>query len=93
MEAFGLYAVEANAYGKPLLVLNNGGLSDIVLNSVNGFLAETIEGLKQYVDKIDQCTPESCRKRVEKMFTDEIMTANYLSIFEKVLEDDAAYKW
>ena len=93
MEAFGLYAVEANAYGKPVLALCNGGLKDIVVNGVNGFLAENIEELKGYVDKIDECTPEACRRRVKEMFTDEIMTNNYLSIFEKVLEDDPNFRW
>jgi len=93
LEAFGLYAVEANAYGKPILALNNGGLNDIVVNGVNGFLGEAIEELKKYIPNLDQCTPESCRKRVEEMFTDKIMTTNYLSIFEKVLEDDPGYRW
>jgi glycosyltransferase involved in cell wall biosynthesis len=85
MEAFGLYAVEANAYGKPVLALRNGGLGDIVVNGVNGFLAENIEQLKGYVSELDMCDPAACRRRVKEMFTDEIMTNNYLSIFEKVL--------
>jgi hypothetical protein len=45
------------------------------------------------VNNIDKCSPESCRRRVEEMFTDEIMTNNYLSIFEKVLEDDPNFRW
>jgi glycosyltransferase involved in cell wall biosynthesis len=93
MEAFGLYAVEANAYGKPVLALRNGGLNDIVVNGVNGFLAEKLEELKGYVEKIDQCTPEACRKRVEKMFSDEVMTNNYLRLFEKVLKEHPESKW
>jgi glycosyltransferase involved in cell wall biosynthesis len=93
IEAFGLYAVEANAYGKPILALANGGLNDIVVSGVNGFLAKNPEELKKYVDKIDQCSSESCRKSVEEKFTDEIMTNNYLRIFEKVLEDQPAFRW
>ncbi|HEY9386244.1 MAG TPA: glycosyltransferase [Nitrososphaeraceae archaeon] len=93
IEAFGLYAVEANAYGKPVLALRNGGLNDIVVNGVNGFLAESLEELKGYVDNIDQCAPQACRKRVEEMFSDEVMTNNYLSIFKKVLEDDPRFRW
>src|SRR6187200_3664208 len=41
IEAFGLYAVQANAYGKPVLALANGGLNDIIVNQTNGFLAKT----------------------------------------------------
>jgi glycosyltransferase involved in cell wall biosynthesis len=93
MEAFGLYAVEANAYGKPVLALANGGLNDIVVNQTNGFLAKTPRELQGYIDKVYECSPESCRRRVEKLFTDEIMTKNYLHIFEMVMEDDPAFRW
>jgi len=93
MEAFGLYAVEANAYGKPVLALSNGGLNDIIVNQTNGFLAKTPRELQGYVEKVYECSPESCRRRVEKLFTDEIMTKNYLQIFERVMEDEPAFRW
>jgi glycosyltransferase involved in cell wall biosynthesis len=93
MEAFGLYAVEANAYGKPVLALANGGLNDIIVNQTNGFLAKTPRELQGYVEKVYECSPESCRRRVEKLFTDEIMTKNYLQIFERVMEDEPAFRW
>jgi glycosyltransferase involved in cell wall biosynthesis len=56
-------------------------------------LSEKLEELKGYVEKIDQCTPEACRKRVEKMFSDEVMTNNYLRLFEKVLKEHPESKW
>ena len=93
IEAFGLYAVEANAYGKPVLALANGGLNDIIVKQTNGFLAKTTRELQRYVEKVYECSPESCRRRVEKLFTDEIMTKNYLQIFEKVMEDESAFRW
>jgi glycosyltransferase involved in cell wall biosynthesis len=93
IEAFGLYAIEANAYGKPILALANGGLNDIVESQTNGFLAKTPRELEEYVEKIYECSPESCRHRVKMLFTDEIMTKNYLQIFEKVMEDESAFRW
>ena len=93
IEAFGLYAVEANAYGKPVLALANGGLNDIIVNQTNGFLAKTPHELQGYVDKVYECSPESCRDRVKKHFTDEIMTKNYLQIFERVMVDDSTFRW
>jgi glycosyltransferase involved in cell wall biosynthesis len=93
IEAFGLYAVEANAYGKPVLARANGGLNDIIVNQINGFLARTPRELEEYVEKIHECSPESCRDRVERHFTDEIMTKNYLQIFDKVIEDEPTFRW
>ena len=93
IEAFGLYAIEANAYGKPVLCIANGGLNDIIVNQVNGFLAKTPLELEGYIDRIYECSPESCRRRVEKLFTDEIMAKNYLQIFEGVMKDEPAFRW
>jgi glycosyltransferase involved in cell wall biosynthesis len=93
IEAFGLYAIEANAYGKPVLALANGGLNDIIVNQTNGFIADTPEELKGYVDRISECSAESCRKWVEKYFTAEIMSKNYLDIFARVMEDDPLFRW
>jgi glycosyltransferase involved in cell wall biosynthesis len=93
IEAFGLYAVEANAYGKPVLALSNGGLNDIIVNQINGFLAKTAIQLEEFVEKVYECSPESCRNRVEKFFTDEIMTKNYLHIFEGVMDNQPGFRW
>lgn len=93
IEAFGLYAIEANAYGKPVLAIANGGLNDIIVNQTNGFLAKTPRELQGYIEKIYECSPESCRHRVEKLFTDEIMTKNYIHIFEGVMKDEHEFRW
>jgi glycosyltransferase involved in cell wall biosynthesis len=93
IEAFGLYALEANAYGKPVLALANGGLNDIIVNQTNGFLAKNPRELQGYVEKVYECSPESCRRRVENLFTDEIMSKNYLQIFKRVMEDEPEFRW
>jgi glycosyltransferase involved in cell wall biosynthesis len=94
IEAFGLYAVEANAYGKPVLAIRNGGLNDIIKNGVNGFLADSLDELKGYISEIERCSPDACRRRVEEMFSNKVMTNNYLAIFEKVLlDDDPQSRW
>ena len=93
MEAFGLYAVEAGAYYKPVLALANGGLLDIVVNGVTGYLADNPEQLKQFVQKLDGIDPLKCRENVETRFTTEIMASNYLNTFQKILDKDETSYW
>lgn len=93
LEAFGLYAVESQAYFKPVLALNNGGLNDIIKHGENGYLAPNTELLKQYVEKLDDINPLKCRENVETRFTKEIMAQNYLNLFEKIIQHDSTTFW
>ena len=93
IEAFGLNAVEANAYGKPALCLANGGHKDVVQHGYNGYLGDDPRQLAFYFDKINDIKPENCRQRVEENFTTDKMTDSYLSIFEKVISGDDSFKW
>lgn len=93
LEAFGLYAVEGGAYFKPILALNNGGLNDIVVQGVNGFLAPNTEQLKKYVFELDKIDPKNCRAVVEQNFTKEIMAQKYLDMFQKILDKDNTMNW
>jgi len=92
MEAFGLFAVEAMAFGKPCIALNSGGLNDIILHGKTGFLAATPEKLKECVPSLDEIEAQVCRDRVEQEFTVEKMCNRYLDIFQKVLDDDIRAK-
>lgn len=93
LEAFGLYAVEGMAYGKPILALSNGGLNDIVVHGANGFLAPNAERLKNFVSQIDNIDPKMCRSIVENNFTKEIMAQKLLTMFEKILNKDNDSFW
>lgn len=86
MEAFGLFAVEAMAYGKPVLAVANGGLAEIVESGRSGYLASTPEALVQTVNMIPNIKPEDCRARAAQ-FTMDIMTDRYLEQFRKILEE------
>lgn len=98
-EAFGLYVVEGGAYCKPFLGTSTSlygiqqGYTDIIENGVNGFLAPNPELLKQYVEKIDDIDPMTCRHIVEQKFSKEVMTDNYLNIFQKIIDKDNSANW
>lgn len=95
IEAFGMYAVEGFAYGKPFLGVVNGGLRDIVTNGYNGYIEASPNLLDQYLtsDKLQNIPADNCRKTAETEFSVQVMTKNYISLFEKVMSDDPAGRW
>ena len=93
MEAFGLFCIEALAYGKPVLCLANGGPLDIIEQGKQGFLASTPARLSEFVPQLDNIDPMECRKRAEQHFSAEKMADRYLEIFKGVDEADPAYQW
>ena len=93
MEAFGLYAVEAMNFYKPVIAIANGGLNDIVQHGVTGYLANNPEQLKPFVEKIDDIDPYTCRERLEENFTTSVMGQNYLNMFQKIIDKDITSYW
>lgn len=93
MEAFGLYAVEAMNFYKPVIALSNGGLKDIIQHGVNGFIADNPEILKQFVPRLDDIDPYLCRKTVEDKFSTTVMGQNYLNMFQKIIDKSPDSYW
>jgi glycosyltransferase involved in cell wall biosynthesis len=99
LEAFGLYAVEANACYKPVIATTNGGLYDIIVHDKdngwqNGFLAPNTAGVVDAIRSgiLETLKPDVCRAHATR-FTVDKMVDSYTSLFEKVLRDDADSRW
>ncbi len=76
-EPFGLVMIEAMSCGTPVIAFRNGSTSEVVLDSVTGFVVDDEHGMIEAVGKIDQISREACRKYVEENFTIQKMIDNY----------------
>lgn len=93
IEAFGMYAVEGFAYGKPFIGSVNGGLSDIVQDGVSGYLRMFPNQLDECLPKLKDIDSNTCRRTAEIQFSVQAMTKSYLDLFDKVMKDEASGKW
>lgn len=85
-EPFGLVMAESLACGTPVLALRRGAVPEVVEHGRTGFLANTMEELSHYLDRVDELEPEVCRKEAERKFSPRTMAESYLGIYAKAIE-------
>jgi glycosyltransferase involved in cell wall biosynthesis len=84
-EPFGIVMVEAMACGTPVIGLDCGAVSEVVEDGVSGFVRRDLDGLVEGVGRIGEIDRHLCRERVERQFSDAVLTENYLSAYRDVI--------
>jgi len=84
-EPFGLAIVEALYFGCPVIGTPYGSLPELVRPDV-GFLSNKRSELVEAVRNLDRYDPRACHEYVRGRFTSKHMTAEYLKLYEKVLD-------
>lgn len=85
-EPFGLSAIEAMACGTPVIAFPYGAIPEIVEPGVTGFIVPNVEEAAQAVPLAAQLSRKQIRLAFAKRFTADRMARDYLSIYEKLLE-------
>lgn len=85
-EPFGLTTIEAMACGAPVISLNRGAASEIIIHGKSGYVVNSIAEMVEAVGKIDKIKRRDCRTRIARYFAIEKMVDAYEKAFMKMLE-------
>jgi len=85
-EPFGLSVIESMACGTPVIANNLGSMSELIQDKRNGYLVSDIGGAVNAIKEIHLINRQYCRKSIEKTFTAEQMTNNYIDAYNIILE-------
>jgi glycosyltransferase involved in cell wall biosynthesis len=83
-EPFGLVMVEAMACGTPVVACPAGAAVELVDEGVTGYLRVSIEDLTHAIGMVGNCSPATCRRRVQEHFSADAMVLGYERIYASV---------
>ena len=84
-EPFGLSVVESMACGTPVIAFNKGSMPELIKNSKNGFLVDTVDEAIDAVAMINDINRAYCRSHVERYFAINRMVEEYIQVYETIL--------
>ena len=85
-EPFGIVMIEAMACGTPVVGFRRGSVPEVIDHGVTGFIVESIDESLRALDKIEHFDRSRCRRVFEKRFSAARMAADYVKIYERLLE-------
>ncbi len=85
-EPFGLVMIEALACGTPTIAYARGSVPEVLEHGVTGFIVHDRDEAVRAVDLVPSLDRRRCRDVFERRFSAERMTADYLALYERVIE-------
>jgi glycosyltransferase involved in cell wall biosynthesis len=86
-EPFGLAAAEAQACGTPVVAFRRGGLGEVIVNGVTGFLVspDDIEAAAEAVSKVAGISRPACREHAAGQLDLELSLDAHERLYQRVL--------
>jgi glycosyltransferase involved in cell wall biosynthesis len=85
-EPFGMAAAEAQACGTPVIAFQRGGLSEVIMDGVTGFLVppDDLPGAAQAVSKAAGISRPACREHAEDHLDLELTLDAHERLYRRV---------
>ena len=85
-EPFGIVMAEAMACGTPVIGFNRGSVMEVVDHSKTGFVCNSNDEFLEAINNIAQINRIEVRKSVERRFSSDVISNNYLALYHKLIE-------
>jgi glycosyltransferase involved in cell wall biosynthesis len=85
-EPFGLVMIEAMACGTPVIAFPGGSVEEVMEDGITGYVVDNVDQAVAAVRRIEWLDRQRCRETFERRFSNRRMTADYLKVYQGVLE-------
>jgi glycosyltransferase involved in cell wall biosynthesis len=89
-EPFGLVMIESMACGTPVIATRWGAVPEVVAEGRSGIIVEDYLDMVDAIADADRLDPLECRSYAEENFSPARMVADYVAVYESVVERAAA---
>ena len=83
-EPFGLVMAEALASGTPVIACPLGSIPEVVAHGRTGYVADSLEGLCEAIDRLEELDLAECRREAIARFDATRMVAEYEAAYAAV---------
>lgn len=84
-EPFGLVMVESMAAGTPVIAIELGSTSEVIVDGKTGFLCQDVDQCVAAIDKIPTLNRQDCRQHVVEHFSVQRMVDGYEAVYRQLL--------
>ncbi|WP_346292512.1 glycosyltransferase family 4 protein [Sphaerothrix gracilis] len=85
-QPFGLSVIESMAMGTPVVAMNRGFVSEVIVSGKTGFICNSFDEMAEALLAIDSLNRRNCRELVARHFSTGQMVDKYEAAYSKVLE-------
>jgi len=86
-EPFGLVMIESMASGTPVIAMELGSTSEVIVHGKTGFLVNSVEDCIAAIDKVGELNRYACREHVENNFSVRRMTDGYEAVYQQIVAE------
>ncbi len=82
-EPFGLVMIESMVTGTPVIAMNLGSTSEVIVHGKTGFLCHSVKDCLSAIDRVPELNRYACQEHVLRNFTIKQMTDGYEGVYSK----------
>lgn len=95
-ETFGMGIVEMNSASLPVVTINRNGYPDTVKNGVNGYLCNSIKGIRNQIVYLLEHPKENLKlgnngKKMTARYAPDNILPQWLQLFKEVIQNDSCH--